>query len=138
MSLRRSRLSSGATPLLTEPVSIVQLLSDPDRYVGKRVQVQGRVGDVCPKAGCWIEITADDGDRAVRFKVEDGVIVFPMEAKGKRVSAEGIFTRIEMTEKQALSYAKHLAEEKGQPFDPDSFSGPRHVYQILGAGAVVE
>ena len=27
----------------------------------------------------------------VRLKVEDGVIVFPVTAKGKKVSAEGVF-----------------------------------------------
>jgi hypothetical protein len=118
-------------------VAILDLLSDPERYVGQRVRVEGRIGDVCPRRGCWIDIQSEQGKASVRYKVEDGVIVFPVEAKGKRVEAEGTLTARRMTHEQAVAHARYLAEEKGEPFDETKVTGPLTVYQIQGAGAVV-
>jgi hypothetical protein len=36
-----------------------------------------------------------------------------------------------------LAHARHLAEERGEAFDPASVSGPMTLYEIQGAGAVV-
>jgi hypothetical protein len=121
-----------------EPVSVAELLSRPDDFVGERVRVEGRIDGVCPRRGCWIDIREDDGKRKVRFKVEDGEIEFPVEVNGKHVVAEGVFARTEMTPEQALAYAKHLAEELGEPFDEASFDGPYVIYRIDGIGARVE
>jgi len=118
-------------------VALVDLLRDPETFVGKKVRVEGRVRDVCPRRGCWIEIESSDGERSVRFKVQDGVIVFPMEAKGRPVTAEGTFTRMELTQEQAVGYLEHMAEERGEPFDPAEVKGALTVYQIRGEGAVI-
>ena len=105
------------------------------------VRVEGLVNDVCPMKGCWIDIVEADtpADRAktVRFKVEDDVIVFPAEAKGREVVAEGILRAREMDEEAARAWFHHLAEEKGEEFDPASVTGPMTVYQIEGQGAVL-
>ena len=45
--------------------------------------------NVCEKRGCWIELAGDKENTKIRVKVEDGVIVFPMEAKGKTALVEG-------------------------------------------------
>ena len=37
----------------------------------------------------------------------------------------------------ALAHRRHLAEERGQAFDPAKESGPLVLYQIDGDGAVV-
>jgi len=121
----------------TETVAIGELLAHPDQYVDKRIRVDGNVADVCPKMGCWIEIATRDGEQTVRFKVKDGEIEFPVEAKGKSVAAEGIFTKVEMTREKALAWAEHLAEEKGEPFDSETWDGPLAHYQINGKGAVI-
>jgi hypothetical protein len=74
----------------------------------------------------------------VRFKVEDDVIVFPLEVKGRRVEAEGRFVKHELDREAAARWQKHLADERGEPFDPASVTGPMAYYEIEGAGAVVE
>lgn len=119
-----------------QSVTLADLLDHPDTYVGKKIRVQGRIADVCPHMGCWIEIEDEDA-RSVRFKVDDGVIVFPVKIKGKQVEAEGVFTREELTREQAISRAEHHAEEKGESFDPSTIEGPVVFYQIRGIGAVV-
>jgi len=119
-------------------VKVSELFATPDEYVGKVVKVEGIITDVCEKRGCWMMIAGDQEFQAIRFKVEDGVIVIPMEAKGKKAVAEGTFRKIEMTKEQAIAQAKHHAEEQGLEFDPESVKGPSVMFQLDGTGAVIE
>lgn len=122
----------------SDVAEIGELLSNPDRYLGQVVRVQGLVTGVCKKRGCWMTIASDDVEfREIRVKVDDGVIVFPLEAKGKRAIAEGVFTKVEMTLEQTLRYREHHAEEHGEEFDPATVTEPLVFYQIRGTGAVI-
>lgn len=96
---------------LDTPMPVDKLLESADRYDGKTVQVKGTVRDVCKMMGCWMEIAGESG-KAIRIKVEDGVIVFPKTAVGKTAIAEGVLSKVE------------------------SKSGPK-TYQIKGSGAVI-
>lgn len=119
-------------------VKVSELIAKADDYVGKTVKVEGIVTDVCEMRGCWMVIASDQEFQSIRFKVEDGVIVIPMEAKGKKAVAEGTFRKIEMSKEQAIEQAKHHAKEKGLEFDPASVKGPTVTYQLDGTGAVIE
>ena len=119
-------------------VRISQLLNEPEKYVDERVRVAGLVDDVCPMRGCWIDILEGDSRETIRFKVTDGVIVFPVEAKGQEVVAEGVLRKHEMSKRRATSWMRHLAEEKGEPFDESSVTGPMTFYQIEGVGAELQ
>jgi hypothetical protein len=105
--------------------------------VGKTVKVEGLITDVCSKRGCWIKLGGDKEFQTITFKVDDGVISFPMSVKGKRAEAEGVFTRVELSQEEALARARHEAEENKKPFDPKSVSGPATLYVLKGSGAVV-
>jgi len=118
-------------------VKVSDLYAAPDRYVGKAVRVEGLVTDVCAKRGCWMEVASDKEFQTIKIKVDDGVIVFPMDAKGKIAAAEGVFEKIEVPAERVAAMKKHEAEEKGVPFDPKSVKGPEVVYRIDGTGAVI-
>ncbi len=122
---------------LKETVKVSALLNSPDDYIGKKVQVEGEILDVCKMRGCWIEIAGDEPYQKIKVKVDDGVIVFPMDAKGKKVRAEGELQKIELTVEQARKHMQHRAEEYGEKFDPASVTEPMVYYQIKGTGAVV-
>ncbi len=117
---------------------IASLEKNPGGFVGKTVQVRGRVTEVCEKMGCWMNLVDPSTNARVRVKVKDGEIVFPKEAVGKMAVAEGKFAKIELTREQAIERAKHEAEENNKPFDPASITGPVTIYQIQGTGAVIE
>jgi hypothetical protein len=120
-----------------ELVKISELRANPDRYVGKTVRVEGLVTDVCPRRGCWMEIAGDKEFQTMRVKVDDGVIVFPLTAKGKVATVEGVFQKFVLSVERVEQMKRHEAEEKGVPFDPKSVTGPESYYQIAGTGAVI-
>ncbi|MGA9115514.1 MAG: DUF4920 domain-containing protein [Bacteroidota bacterium] len=119
----------------TTPIS--SIMADPEKYDGKRVRVEGPVVDVCKKRGCWIMIGGDRDFEKIRFKVEDGVIIFPLDARGKTAAAEGIVSVTTYTVEELIEQGKHRAEENGTTFDPSSVEGPLTVVRIEGEGAVI-
>ncbi len=125
----------GEALTLNEAIAIGDLLAAADQHEGKRVRVSGTVTDVCPMKGCWIQVAS--GDEKIKVKVNDGEIVFPLSAKEQEVVVEGLVERLEMTESQHISYKAHLAEEKGEPFDSSSVSGPLVTWRIKGLGAEI-
>ncbi|MGC9998536.1 MAG: DUF4920 domain-containing protein [Bryobacteraceae bacterium] len=127
----------GAPLTLKTQTPIAELLAKPARFVGRSVQVKGKITDVCQKMGCWIMLLDAATGASIRIKANDGEIVFPKESIGKMAVAEGSFQEIKLTRAQAVERAKHEAEEKGAKFDPASVRGPLTIYQIQGTGAII-
>jgi co-chaperonin GroES (HSP10) len=134
--LSAADLTLGKPLTLKEPVSLATLLAKPADYVGKSVQVQGKIVEVCQMMGCWLDLTNNDGQK-IRVKVEDGDIVFPKDSSGKTVVAEGVFSKLELTREQAVAQAEEEAREKGRTFDPASVKSGMTIYQIQGTGAII-
>ena len=122
---------------LKEPVKISTVMENIPQYVGKTVLVEGQIVDVCSKRGCWMELASDQEFQKIKIKVEDGEIIFPVTAKGKTATVEGIVESIELSQENALKYYQHQSEEKGTTFDPATVTGPVTIYQIKGVGAVI-
>ena len=110
-------------------------MAKPEKFVGKTVQVKGKVTEVCQMMGCWMSL--NDGEKSIRIKVNDGDIVVPKDSIGKTAIAEGLLTRIDLTKDQAVARARHEAEEQGRKFNPASVKGGMTIYQINGTGAVL-
>jgi hypothetical protein len=115
---------------------VADILSNPDEYNAKQVLVEGTVTDVCAHMGCWIKI-ADAQENVIQFKVDDGVIVFTPEAKGKKALAQGVVSVKTYTVEELIEQGKHHAEEEGKEFDPSTVTGPKTVIRIDGEGAVL-
>ena len=123
---------------LTKLTKVSAILASPDAFNGKRVLVEGPITGVCEMRGCWITIGSDGEFKALTFKVDDGVIVFPMDAQGKTVRAEGIVEVKTMSVEEQITQAKHHAEEMGEEFDPSTITAPKVSVRLLGEGAVIE
>ena len=126
---QETKLGAGVT--LKEATPVNALIAKPADFVGKTIRVDGVATAVCEEMGCWLALSADGAkdSKTVRLKVEDGVIVFPMSAKGKKVSAEGVFEEIGGTDE----HAKEAAAEHGKHDAAASKS-----YQIKATGAVIK
>ena len=122
---------------LTSVTPVSAILDDPAAYIGQRVLVQGMVVAVCEEKGCWMDIASDREFEKVQVKVDDGVIVFPLSARGKQALVEGVVEELQLTEEQAIAEGKRKAEEHGETFDPTTIQGPQTIFRIRGSGAVI-
>ena len=135
--LAATELGAGVdSDLAVTPVAAI--LADPDAFLGETVRIEGEVLDVCPMKGCWMEVgTAGE---SLQVKVEDDVIVFPADAKGRIARAQGVVEAIELDRERYLAYLAHLAEERGQAFDAETAEigdGPYRIVRLRGTGAEI-
>lgn len=128
----------GAGLTLNQTTAISEILANPDRFVGKKLQVRGLIVDVCESRGCWMNIAGDQPFQQLRFKVTDGDMIFPLTAKGKTAVVEGILQKFILTREEVIERRKHHAEEQGKPFDPASVTSGETFYQLRGLGAKIE
>jgi hypothetical protein len=130
--------SFGRGVTLAETTPAGDILDRPEAWSGRQVQVEGEVVGVCEMAGCWMELRAGAGERAVRVKVNDGEIVFPVAARGRRAVAEGTVAVSELDRAAYLRRLQHEADEQGRSFDPATVgAGPFRVLEIKGTGAEI-
>lgn len=123
----------GAGVSLTETTPITRLLDRPADFEGTTVRVEGTVQAVCMHMGCWMAFApaeAPDG-RALLVKVDDGVIVFPVSAKGRRAVAQGVIERIGVNNIEGQQAATEHAREAGVPV------AAARSWQLKATGALV-
>jgi hypothetical protein len=124
----QTKLGTGVS--LKETTAIKALVEQPAAYVGKTLRVDGVATAVCSHMGCWMAVAAE-GDvqgPTVRLKVEDGVIVFPVTAKGRKVSAEGVF--------EAVGASPEANEAAGEHAKHDAKASQTH--QLKATGAIIQ
>ena len=132
-----TRLGTGVT--LKDSTAIKSIVEQPATYVGKTIRVDGVATAVCAHMGCWMAVATEGpvGNEGpggngpaptIRLKVDDGVIVFPVSAKGRKVSAEGVF--------EALGGAgdSRDAAQEHATHDPKASQS----YQLKATGAIIQ
>jgi hypothetical protein len=134
-----------ALPLLAEEVKlgkpiavksatpIKDILSQPDKYLGKDVLIEGEITEVCQNMGCWINVKDASTSEVIQVKVDDGVIVFPKDGAGKKVVAQGKLEKVVVTKEEL----QHQAEESGKKVDTSKITGGKTIYRIKGEGAII-
>jgi hypothetical protein len=122
----------GAGVSKKDAVAISALYAAPKKFIGKTIRVDGVATAVCAEMGCWIAIASEqDPGLVVRIKVDDaGGIVFPLSAKGRKVSAEGVFEKV----KPGDTEARDAAAEQKAGAKAEAFA---KAYQLKGLGAYV-
>jgi hypothetical protein len=127
VGVAETKLGTGVS--LKETTAIRALTERPRDYLGKTVRVDGTATAVCSHMGCWMAVASHDdpGGPTVRLKVDDGVIVFPMTAKGKKVSAEGVFEAVGGTADSEDAAGEHAKA------DPKA----SQQYQLKATGAII-
>jgi hypothetical protein len=128
----------GKALTLKQVTKISDVLAKPEKYNGKRILVEGNIVDVCSERGCWIKIASDKEFESLTFKVDDGVIIFPLDAKGKKVRGEGVIVVKTYTKEQLIESGKKHAEQEKKEDDPASITGPKTTIMLKGEGAVID
>ena len=128
---------NGEEITVKEKTKVSDIVANPQNFVGKKVLVEDTVLDVCAKRGCWIDIASDKEFESIRIKVQDGIIVFPMEAKGKNALVEGEVYSFEY-EVEADCGGIGCKEEEANKEDCDHTKKEiKTLYQIRGIGAEI-
>jgi hypothetical protein len=131
----------GAGVSLSETTPIVRVIESPSDFEGKTVRVEGTVTAVCTMMGCWMALAPADQPNAstLMIKVDEGVVVLPVKAKGRRAAAQGVVERIggdaESREAAAERAASTGAAPHAEHGKPATSAGTR--WQIKATGAVV-
>jgi hypothetical protein len=115
---------------LKEATPIERLIARPSEFEGKTVRVEGTISAVCTEMGCWMALAPDaakDGS-TLMIKVDDGVITFPVSAKGKRAAAQGVVQRVGGDHESHSAAAEHA---KAQGKDAQV------AWQVKATGAIV-
>ena len=128
---KEEKLGKGVT--LTEATPLKALFETPEKFVGKTIRIDAVATAVCQEMGCWMALgESAQAENSVRLKVaHDGKIVFPISAKGKAVSAEGVFVKVSATDKES----KEVIKEQAEVMKVSDFS---KTYQINATGAVIK
>ncbi len=128
----------GAAVTLEKSVAISDIFGRPADYSGKTVRVSGLVVGVCTARGCWMDLAGDKPYEKIRVKVEDGEIVFPPSARGRRATVQGVVETMAMCPDEARRFRQEEARAKGVPFDERSVTGKETSLAIRVTGAIVE
>lgn len=135
---------------LKEQTKIMKILHHAKDFEGKTVQITGKIVKVCEHAGCWIDVQGDKEDQIIKVKVDDGVIVFPKDAIGKTVVAEGVVYKVEATDSEEMEHseAEHKDSDKKEMKENSEKEEHSHAegetcspvggYQIKGTGAIIK
>ncbi len=121
----------GAGVTLAEATPIATIYAKPAEFVGKTIRIDGVVTAVCQEMGCWMALSTDDkGTQTIRLKVDHAAgITFPIAAKGKNASAQGVFEKIAADDKEGKEAAGEAGAKAGD------FGA---TYQLKATGAVVK
>jgi hypothetical protein len=68
--------------------AIKSITADPEKYVGKKVLVSGKVARVCKGRGCWVEVANPDGDSIICKSLDESVMV-PTDCEGRFIQVQG-------------------------------------------------
>ncbi|MBS3946640.1 MAG: DUF4920 domain-containing protein [Melioribacter sp.] len=117
---------------LKDKTNVSSILTSPEKFDGKTVLVEGKILNVCQGMGCWIEVAGEKENEKILVKVEDGVIVFPKDAKGKTALVEGIVAEVQP------STEEHHSEKDHQHDGDDPCNPKTKTYRINGLGAIIK
>ena len=146
-------LSSGATALAAEPAAapaaevrhfgaaftteqvlpVATLLADPASYVDRTLRIEGRVADVCQKAGCWMVLT--DGERSVRILMKDHSFAVAKDAAGSIAQVEGVLTAKTVDPEEAAHFESESANREAIP-EADAEPGGL-IYELIASAVAL-
>jgi hypothetical protein len=114
-----SYLKRGAPIGKAEKVSLAKVMSDPAKYAGKSVLVEGVIVRSCKKEGCWAELAPGADAKSVRVTMKDHSFFIPLQSAGAIARAVGVFSVKTLTKE----HVDHLINDDGAKFDSRNADG---------------
>ena len=126
----KTEIHYGSAFTTEEIVTAKDLLADPEPFMDKTVRVEGRVAEVCQKAGCWMVLT--DEEKSMRVLMKDHGFAIAKDSAGRITQVEGVVKGTEVDPE----FVEHL---KGESEKPDEMPeiGKSFVYQLEATGVTL-
>ncbi len=134
LPLLAEELKLGKPVVLTSSTPIKDILSQPDKYLGKDIRIEGEIVEVCQNMGCWINVKDASTNQTIQIKVNDGEIVFPKDGAGRTVIAQGKLEKVTVSKEEL----QRQAAESGKKIDGSKIAQGKTMYRIKGEGAIVK
>lgn len=106
-------LKRGAPIGNSRKVSLAKVMSNPQKYAGKKIIVEGVIVRSCKTEGCWLELAPSKDAKSVRVKMKDHAFFIPLNSAGAFARVEGVLT-IKTLSKEEV---RHMIEDDGAKFD---------------------
>jgi len=111
------------------PVSSVDLLADPSKYDGKTIMVEGRVADVCQKAGCWLVLA--EGDKSIRVRTKAHKFFVAKDTTGYLARIEGLVQSHKVDPEKVAHYE---GESANKDIIPEKQAKSDTVFELVASG----
>ena len=109
--------SEDAEVMTIETVVLVDdLLTDPDAYIGKIVQVEGLVTHVCKHSGKRLHLTSTASNDMIRVEATGDITQFERELEGSNVRITGLVQKLVIDEDYIAKWENEKAK-KGENHD---------------------
>lgn len=99
---RGEALDSAKASLTLDNIS-----SDPEKFSGKQVIVEGEITAVCQAKGCWMTMAGKSATARARVTFKDYAFFVPKDVKGKKIKLKGEVKVKLLSDKERA----HLAED---------------------------
>ncbi len=88
---------------------LADIVAEPERFRDRVVRTEGEIARVCQRAGCWMELRADEGP-AVRVPMAGHAFFLPRDSAGRHATMQGRVTIQELS----ADHRAHLESEGAQ------------------------
>ena len=82
-------------------VKLSDAVMAPALFSGRTVRIEGIVERNCTERGCWMEIAPKIGAQGVRVTFKDNGFYIPLNSKGMKATAEGVFSVETLSKEEA-------------------------------------
>lgn len=115
-----------------ETVAFASLAEDPSAYVDRTVKVEGRVADVCQKAGCWMVLA--EGDKTMRVTMKDHSFSVAKDGAGSSCVVQGTLVS-KAVDPETVA---HLEGESEKPeLMPEKQAEEGVIYELQATGVAL-
>ncbi len=90
-------------------VSVTELPKRMEGAQSLKIKLQGKIGAVCQKKGCWMTMDLGNG-QSLRIKFKDYAFFVPLDVAGATAIVEGVATKEVVSEAER----KHYMEDAGK------------------------
>lgn len=107
----------------TSSITVDQVLSTPDDYIGQTITLQGVCTHICKHGGCKLFLMGSDDDHTIRVDAGEAIGSFPTDVVNNLVEIEGKLVEERIDEAYLAKWESELKEELSKEHGNENESG---------------